>query len=128
MVRLLGSTCAFGFEAICLGSVMACGAEMVCAATNVSLTKVLIRMTIAKRMNVRMRVEDLTRIGEIKVYQSEIIRLASDAREAQPQAFAALCISTVLQVLSAAWQISSSRQSTHFGLRAKQSLRPCQMT
>src|SRR6266446_7169353 len=42
-------------------------------------------------------------------------------------AFALLCSSTVLQVLSAAWQIFSSRQSTHLGLRAIQSLRPCQM-
>jgi hypothetical protein len=33
-------------------------------------------------------------------------------------AFAFLCNSTVLHVLSAAWQRFSSGQSTHFGLRA----------
>ena len=38
-----------------------------------------------------------------------------------------LWISTVLQVLSAAWQMFSSGQSTHFGRRAMHSLRPCQM-
>src|SRR5690349_6909095 len=39
-----------------------------------------------------------------------------------------LWISTVLHVLSAAWQIFSSGHSAHFGLRATHSLRPCQIT
>ena len=38
-----------------------------------------------------------------------------------------LWISTVLQVLSAAWQMFSSGQSAHLGRRAMHSLRPCQM-
>ena len=42
-------------------------------------------------------------------------------------AFAFLCISTVLQVLSAAWQRFSRGQSTHLGLRAMHRVRPCQM-
>ena len=38
--------------------------------------------------------------------------------------FALLCISTVLHVLSAAWQIFSSGHSAHFGLRAIHNARP----
>ncbi len=38
--------------------------------------------------------------------------------------FADLWISTVLQVLSEAWQIVSILQSAHFGLRAMQRARP----
>ncbi len=42
-------------------------------------------------------------------------------------ALAFLCMSTVVHVLSPAWQRFSSGQSAHLGLRAMQSLRPCQM-
>src|SRR5258707_15676851 len=53
MVSLRGSTCAFGFDAICLGSVTACGAGRVWAET-ASVTTVLIQMTIAKSARKRM--------------------------------------------------------------------------
>src|ERR1700704_3704352 len=52
MVKLRGSTCALGLEAICLGSVTAWGEGRVWAA--VSMTAVLINMTIAKSAIVRM--------------------------------------------------------------------------
>jgi len=41
-----------------------------------------------------------------------------------PQGFAALCISTVDHVLSAAWQMFSNGHSAHFGRRAMHSARP----
>ena len=46
---------------------------------------------------------------------------------ARHHGFALLCISTVLQVLSAAWHTFSSGHSAHFGDRAMQIFRPCQM-
>src|SRR5579863_2021413 len=52
MVRLRGSTCAFGFEAIFLGSVTACGTGSVCP--TLSTTKVLMKMTITKERRVRI--------------------------------------------------------------------------
>src|SRR5579863_1388790 len=60
MVRLRGSTCALGLEAICLGSVMACGAGSVWAASG-SATMVLMSMTIANETKVRMRLRALKR-------------------------------------------------------------------
>ena len=56
MVRLRGSTCAFGFEEICFGSVTACGAGKVWAAVSPTkvLMTVLINMTIAKSAQRRM--------------------------------------------------------------------------
>src|SRR5579864_9500332 len=56
MVRLRGSTCALGLEAICLGSVIACGVGRVWAVT-VSARTVLMSMTITKRSKVRMELE-----------------------------------------------------------------------
>ncbi len=53
------------------------------------------------------------------------------ARTGHPPArdyLAGLWISTVVQVLSAAWQRFSSGQSTHLGERAMHRRRPCQMT
>ena len=38
-----------------------------------------------------------------------------------------LCISTVLHVLSPAWQIFSSGHSTHFGCPRNTNFRPCQI-
>src|SRR6202453_3760776 len=55
MVRLRGSTSAFGLLATCLGSVMASGAGRVCA-ERVSTATVVIRMTIANEMKERMEV------------------------------------------------------------------------
>ena len=49
-----GSTCALGLEEICFGSVMACGAGRVWAAAMASVITVLISMTIANEVKVRM--------------------------------------------------------------------------
>ena len=73
IVRVRGSTCALGFEEICLGSVTACGAGKVWAAA--SETTVLIRTTIAKGTRVRMK-DKASGEGEEKVYQSAIVNLA----------------------------------------------------
>src|ERR1700731_3387502 len=54
MVNPRGSTCALGFDAICLGSVIACGAVRVWAVAMFSVTAILIEMTIAKTAKVRM--------------------------------------------------------------------------
>src|SRR5580704_14670244 len=58
MVRLRGSTCALGLEAICLGSVTAWGVLRVWAST-VSVTSVLMSMTIANEMKIRMGIRGL---------------------------------------------------------------------
>jgi hypothetical protein len=57
MVIPRGSTCAFGFDEISLGSVVACGATRVCA-TAVSLTTELITTTITKSAKVRIKPQD----------------------------------------------------------------------
>src|ERR1700730_17885356 len=128
MVRLLGSTCALGVLLICWGSVTAWGAGRVWADAVLSRTKVLMSMTIAKSEKVRMiwmprnQAESFSR-AQCVTCTAKIIQVLRRA-----YGFAFLWISTVLQLLSAAWQIFSSRQSTHLGLRAKHNLRPCQMS
>src|SRR5580658_4856876 len=140
MVRLRGSTCALGLDAICFGSMTAWGVGKVWAAA-VSATTVLMSMTIANGMKVRMessgprvsRTESLTEgrrslCPVISTFHLDrMTSLYSDVPRTGAYAFAFLCISTVLQVLSAAWQRFSRGQSTHLGLRAMQRLRPCQM-
>src|SRR5580658_6298515 len=98
MARLRGSTCAFGFEAICLGSVTAWGVGRVWAMA-VSATTVLMNMTIAKSRTIRMSGRTSVRCNEESIEEKSV---------AEGHAFAFLCISTVLQVLSAAWQRFSS--------------------
>lgn len=53
---------------------------------------------------------------------------AVPGRHESAYGLAFLWIGTVLQVLSAAWQMFSNRQSAHFGARAVHNLRPCQIS
>src|SRR5579871_5134326 len=55
MLRLLGSTCAFGLEAIFFGSVMASGVGRFCATEAISLRTVVISMAIANQVKARMQ-------------------------------------------------------------------------
>src|SRR5580700_5516291 len=114
------STCALGLLAICLGSVTTCGAGSVCAATRVL-------MTMTNGMTTRMlnphgrsvmyvlpllASETAERSGFLRVF-----RVLSGSKSIS-YAFAPLCTSTVLHVLSSAWHNGSIGQSTHFGFRA----------
>src|SRR5271170_6377313 len=73
-VRLRGSTCALGLEAICLGSVTDCGAGKVWAVA-VSVTTVLMSMTIAKSTRVRMKPEPQFELNRSRVIQSSSLAL-----------------------------------------------------
>src|ERR1700737_284401 len=108
MVRLLGSTCALGVLLICLGSVTAWGAGRVWAEAVLSRRKVFMSMTIAKSEKVRMIWMPRNQAESLAEHSVGLARRGLHRNIRSAYGFAFLWISTVLQVLSAAWQMLSS--------------------
>ena len=90
----------------------------------VSARTVLINMTIANEIEMRMGLA-FEQVEKRKFIRTRSVRKQLDYDSGYALAF--LCMSTVLQVLSAAWQGFRANSRHTSGLRAMQSLRPCQM-
>src|ERR1700736_2681129 len=103
MVRLLGSTCALGVLLICLGSVTAGGAGRAWSEAVLSRTKVFMSMTIAKSEKVRMIGRPRNQAESLSERSGGPARRSCIGSFRRAYGFAFLWISTVLQVLSAAW-------------------------